>query len=85
MPQCLIPNCTNNASHNLGIRCRRPETTAIWAPNCDAFLCDEHADQGYTINITLTPVQTKTITTIVSAGRTTSVRRITPITHDSIE
>ena len=84
MPQCLIPNCQNDARHNLGIRCRRPETTAIWAPNCDAYLCDDHADQGYTIDITLTPVAARTITTRVTAGAQTA-RRTTTINHDSVE
>jgi hypothetical protein len=84
MPQCLIPSCANEARHNLGIRCRRPETTAIWAPNCDAYLCDDHADQGYTIDIILTPATAKTITTRVNAGGHIA-SRTTPITHDSIE
>ena len=84
MPPCLIPNCQNDARHNLGIRCRRPETTAIWAPNCDAYLCDAHADQGYTIDITLTQVVTKTITTRVTAGAQTA-SRTTPINHDSVQ
>lgn len=84
MPQCLIPNCTNDARHNLGIRCRRPETSAIWAPNCDAFLCDDHADQGYTIDITLSPAATRTITTRVTAGGHLA-NRTTPINHDSVE
>lgn len=82
MPQCLIPNCQNNAEHNLGIRCRRPDTSAIWAPNCDAFLCDEHADQGYTIDITLTPQVNRIITTNVNAGGPTETRT-TPIVHDT--
>lgn len=84
MPQCLIPNCQNNATNNLGIRCRRPDTSAIWAPNCNAYLCDEHADQGYVINITLTPDNARNITTNVSAGGHIA-SRTTPITHDAVE
>lgn len=84
MPQCIIPNCTNDARNNLGIRCRRPETTAIWAPNCDAFLCDAHAEQGYSIDITLTPINHRTITTNVTAGGHVA-SRTTPITHDAVE
>jgi hypothetical protein len=84
MPHCLIPNCTNNAEHNLGIRCRRPNTTAIWAPNCDAYLCDDHADQGFIIDITLTPNDSGLITTNVSAGGSPA-SRTTPINHGSIE
>ena len=84
MARCLIPNCQNDATNNLGIRCRRADTTAIWAPNCNAFLCDDHADQGYVINITLTPAANRTITTNVNAGGP-PVTRTTPINHDAIE
>lgn len=80
MPQCLIPHCPNNAVHNLGVRLRRPDTSAIWAPNCDAYLCDEHADQGYTVDVTLTPTINRTITTNLSAGGNV-VSRTTPIVH----
>jgi len=84
MPQCLIPGCQNEAEHNIGIRCRRPNTNAIWSPNCNAYLCDDHADQGYTIEINLTPTGPREITTNVSASGVT-VSRTTPIIHDSIE
>lgn len=78
MPQCLIPNCTNDANNNISIRCRRPNTSAIWAPNTVAFLCDIHADLGYSIDINFTIAPTRSITTNVSAGghietRTTSI------------
>lgn len=84
MPQCLIPNCPNNAQHNIGIRCRRPNTTAIWAPNCDAYLCDEHADQGYEITISLSPIDQRLITTNVNAGGNVA-SRTSRINHDSVE
>lgn len=86
MPQCLIPNCPNDAIYYLGIRLRRPADaqrpagTAIWAPDCDAYLCEAHASQGYSINIELTPVVPRTITTNVSAGGQT-ITRSTPIAH----
>lgn len=84
MSRCIFPNCQNNANHNLGIRCRRPNTSAIWAPNCDAFLCDEHAENGCIIDITITPNTSGQITTNVSGGGIT-YRRITPITHEANE
>jgi hypothetical protein len=84
MPQCLIPNCQNNAEHNIGIRCRRPNTSAIWAPNCNAYLCDEHAEQGCIIEITITPNTLGTITTNVSSGGNV-ISRITPINHEADE
>lgn len=80
MPQCLIPNCQNNAQNNISIRLRRSDTSAIWAPNSEAFLCDIHAAQGYIINVELIPVQTITITTNVSAGGQVETRT-TPIVN----
>lgn len=75
---CIITGCENLAEHNLGIRLRRPDTTAIWAPNTDAMVCAPHAVQGLRIDILLAPTQTGEIETIVqSFGRT--VNRTTPI------
>jgi len=77
---CIIDGCPNPALHNLGIRLRRPDTTAIWAPNTDAFVCDTHATQGFTIQIILTPTMSGNIETKVRsqpAGQTIS--RTTPI------
>ena len=80
MPQCLIPGCNNNAENNLSVRLRRADTSAIWAPNSEAFLCDVHADEGYIVDITLTPVALRNITTNVSAGGNVETRT-TPIIH----
>jgi hypothetical protein len=86
---CLIPGCTNAAPYFLGIRLRRPvdpptyltHGTAIWAPDCEAYLCAVHAAQGYTIDITLTPAATITITTNVSVTGGAVVSRTTNITN----
>jgi hypothetical protein len=84
---CLIPNCNNEAIYYIGIRLRRPADaqraagTAIWAPDTDANLCAAHAAQGYTIDINLTPVAGRTITTNVSAGGAV-VTRTTNIIHN---
>jgi hypothetical protein len=80
MPTCLIPGCTNNAENNISIRCRRTDTSAIWAPNTEAYLCDIHADQGFNIDIALRAVVERTVTTNVSAGGRTETRT-TPIIH----
>ncbi len=84
MAQCIIQNCQNDAQHNLGIRLRRPDTSAIWAPNCDAFMCDEHAEQGCIIEINVVPNMHGTITTNVSGGGNVFTRTTT-INHDAIE
>jgi hypothetical protein len=80
MPQCLIPNCHNNGTNNISIRLRRADTTAIWAPNSEAFLCDVHAAEGYIINIDFVHTSGHSITTNVSAGGHTE-SRTTPIVN----
>jgi hypothetical protein len=80
MPNCLIPNCQNDATNNIAVRLRRDDTTAIWAPNSEAYLCNAHAAQGYIINIQLVPSQEMSITTNVSAGGHTETRT-TPIVN----
>ncbi len=80
MADCIIDDCRNNARHNLGIRLRRPwPRTAIWAPDLNAFVCDEHAAAGMNIEIILTPTDTRQIETEVRTERGASVRRTTPI------
>lgn len=37
MEKCIIPGCPHEGGNQLGIRCRRPDTTAVWAPNCNVF------------------------------------------------
>lgn len=81
MPQCFIPNCQNNATNNIAIRLRRADTSAIWAPNSEAFLCNADASQGYTIDINFVPALTQTITTNVTAGGHTE-SRTTPIVNE---
>lgn len=76
---CLVPGCQNNAPHNVGVRLRRPDTSAIWAPNCDAFLCDTHAASGATVEVVITTNNTATLTTNVSANGGAPVTRTTPI------
>ncbi len=78
MVQCITPGCTNPAPYYLGVRLRRPTDrfngrrrpsgTAIWAPNCNAHLCTVHASQGYEIEIKLTPITNRQITTNTSVG-----------------
>jgi len=76
---CIISGCTNPADHNIGIRVRRPDTSAIWAPNTDAFLCDDHATKGLRITIVLTPTASGEIETDVSSPGGGVVSRTTPI------
>lgn len=80
--QCIINGCTNNAEHNLGIRLRRPETTAIWAPNSNAYICDAHATAGLKIHILLEPTSDGHVETFVSSSGGQIASRRTPIENE---
>ncbi len=84
MPHCIVPGCNNYAEHNISVRCRRPDTSAIWAPNTTAYLCDEHAEQGCIIDVTITPTNDREVTTNVTAGGRVA-SRTTTINHDADE
>jgi hypothetical protein len=58
---CMVPGCDQDGRHALTLRCRRKDTSAIWAPPTGAFLCDEHATKGLDIEITVRPTQGKQI------------------------
>lgn len=81
MPQCIITGCTNQAAHNFSVRLRRPNTSAIWAPNTRAFLCDEHATQGLRITVELTPTNDGRIETYITSLGGRIETRSTPITN----
>lgn len=76
---CIIPGCLNLAENNLSVRLRRPDTTAIWAPNTEAFVCDEHAVQGLHITVILEPKNDHKLETKVCGVRPPTANRITPI------
>jgi len=84
MQKCIIDGCSNEGVHVIGIRCRRPDTTAIWAPNTNAYLCDEHAEQGCKIEINITPTTDGKVQTDVKNG-INHESRTTTITHDANE
>lgn len=51
MPDCIVPGCKRNALNNLGVRLRKPDTSAIWAPNANAYVCDIHARSGARVTL----------------------------------
>ena len=79
---CIIAECTNYPEHNIGIRLRRPDGTAIWAPNTNAYVCDQHAAHGFRIEITLTLTRTRRIETIVDSPGGETFRRVTPTNQE---
>lgn len=56
---CIVPGCRNEAPHAITLRLRRPDTSAMWAPNTDAYLCDNHASEGAEIEIVYRPRRTR--------------------------
>lgn len=79
MPKCIVNGCTNDAKNNIGVRLRKPDTSAIWAPNADAFICDAHAQKGFDIFVDLQTRDDDNIETSVSANGSFAVKRTTII------
>ncbi|MEX2644709.1 MAG: hypothetical protein WD249_00440 [Gaiellaceae bacterium] len=84
MPECIVPGCPAEASNNLGIRLRRPDTSAIWAPNTAAHVCDRHAVGGARLTVLYEPTETGQVEVGVygathQAGRTTLIRQEEPV------
>jgi hypothetical protein len=76
---CLIPGCGNPARNKLGLRCRKPTTRAVWAPDSEAYLCKQHAEGGVHITVMIEPAQTKTVTVTYGSGTQHAPSRTTPI------
>jgi transcriptional regulator with XRE-family HTH domain len=63
--RCVVPGCTQEGKHKLGVRCRvwhepspvpgKSRTSALWSPDSDALLCDEHALGGADITLIYEP------------------------------
>lgn len=58
---CFIPGCDNQAYYTLNLRLRRADTTAVWAPSTDAYVCDEHALCGAELRIRWEPTTTQKV------------------------
>ena len=76
---CIVPGCHREGRNKLGIRCRvwhdaptshgKGKTSALWAPDTDAFLCDEHALGGASITILYEPTNTgETAVRVIAAS-----------------
>ena len=81
--QCIFPGCNQPADHNIGVRLRRPATTAIWSPNTNAMVCDYHARRGMRVTVVVESIDEHVLETRVqAAGAPHGVERTTPIRHD---
>jgi len=56
----------------------KQKTAALWAPDAEAYLCDQHAMKGAHITILFEPDESKRTTVKVIAA-TTVEERTTPI------
>jgi hypothetical protein len=82
MGDCIVPGCGRDGRNNLGIRLRRPDTSALWAPNTEAFVCDRHAVSGARITIFYEGNDTAEVEIRVH-GASAAVSRVTPIRQEA--
>lgn len=83
---CVIPGCRAEGRNKLGVRCRvwhegpyphgKGKTAALWAPDADAFLCDEHALGGATITLLYEPDGSRRTTVRVIGARHVEPRTV---------
>ena len=75
---CIVPNCPHDGRHSITLRCRRPDTSAIWAPTSGAYLCDKHATEGIEIDMVIRPKRNrKVVITTKSESRGEESRPVT--------
>lgn len=83
---CVVPGCRRPGKNKLGVRCRvwhepspipgKKKTSALWAPDADAFLCDEHALSGAHITLIYEPNSSgETAVRVIGAARGEDRRR----------
>jgi hypothetical protein len=80
VPHCVVPGCPREGRNNLGVRLRRPDTTAIWAPNTQAYVCDSHAESGARLLVFYEATETDEVEVDVR-GATSELSRVTEIRH----
>ncbi len=78
MPDCVVPGCPVDAQNVFGVRLRRPDTSAIWAPNTEAFICDQQAKSGARIRVYYEATESGEVDVDVH-GATAEHRRLTTI------
>jgi len=80
MPDCLVPGCTASAENSLGVRLRKPDSTAIWAPQTYAYICDTHARSGARVSLAYEATRTGCVELRVQ-GASEAIERDAVITH----
>jgi hypothetical protein len=80
MAECIVPGCSRIARNNLGVRLRKPDTSAIWAPNANAYVCDVHARSGARVTLLYEATDSGRVEIRVQGTADAVVRRVA-ITH----
>lgn len=86
---CIVPGCVNDGRNRLGVRCRiahdgtapfpaKGRSSALWAPDAEAYVCDAHALGGAHLTLLFEPDSSEQLTIKVIATRTVD-ERTTPI------
>ena len=78
--QCIIEGCPSPGTNHLGVRLRRSDGTAIWAPNTGASVCDKHGAYGMKVGVTLELTSGHLLETEVRSNGN-SITRVSPIRH----
>jgi hypothetical protein len=58
MADCIVPGCRRSGQNTLSVRVRKPDTTAVWAFETSAHVCDLHAHSGARIGLVWEPTTT---------------------------
>jgi hypothetical protein len=80
MPDCIVPGCSRTGKNRLGIRLRKPDTSAVWSPETDAHVCDTHARSGARLVILYEATDSGRVEIVTQAVTGAKVRRMS-ITH----
>ena len=75
--KCIAPGCGDTARNKLGLRLRKRNTRAVWAPDLEAYLCKKHAEDGGTWVIEYVPgVNGKNVdVTVCVGGQQVAIRK----------
>lgn len=91
--ECIVPGCKREGRNRLGVRCRiahdgptlfprKGKTGALFSPDVEGYLCDQHALGGARITLLFEPDGSRETTVRVIAADTVDERR-TPIKQPS--
>jgi hypothetical protein len=86
---CIVLGCPKEGRNRLGVRCRiahdgvtpfpnKGKTAALFSPEAEAYLCDDHALGGAHMTLLFEPDRSKETTIKVIAAKTVE-ERTTPI------